>query len=292
MHPVSLTAVRFLVVACSVATISGAAQAPRGGDVAALLTRIGEQVERYYARAVSVICLETVRLLGVGADLVPDGSRARRLVYELRVAWEPSPEGGAPEASVLRELVTVDGRPPRPKDEPGCLDPKAISPEPLAMLLPNQQQGFAFTWAGTTRLNGRAVAMLDYRPLSSGPAQITWRGDCVSIELPGRSRGRVWADQASGEVLRLDERLTGLFEFPVPKEHRRLGVASSMMIERADSSIRYRAVTFRDPDETLMLPASIETLTIVRNSGAPRVRKTQVFSNYRRFVTEGRVVQE
>ena len=64
-----------------------------------------------------------------------------------------------------------------------------------------------------------------------------------------------------------------------------------MVIERADTSIRYRPVTFQDPDETLMLPASVETLQVIRNSGAPRVRKTQVFSKYRRFVTDGRVLE-
>jgi hypothetical protein len=51
-------------------------------------------------------------------------------------------------------------------------------------------------------------------------------------------------------------------------------------------------VTFRDPDETLMVPASIESLTIVRNAGVPRLRTTQTFSNYRRFVTGGRIVKE
>ena len=32
-----------------------------------------------------------------------------------------------------------------------------------------------------------------------------------------------------------------------------------MTIERADSSIRYRRVQFAEPDETLVLPSSIET---------------------------------
>jgi hypothetical protein len=40
-----------------------------------------------------------------------------------------------------------------------------------------------------------------------------------------------------------------------------------------------------------MLPASVETLQVIHNAGAPRVRKTQVFSNYRRFVTDGRVLE-
>lgn len=257
-----------------------------------MLARIGDRVQEYYARALSIICVETVGLRQLGADLMSDGSPTRWLVYELRVAWEPLADGAGPaDASVLRQLITVDGRPPRPKDKPGCMDPKPVSPEPLAMLLPNQQLEYAFTWGGTTRMDGRAVVMLDYRALAVAPAQVTWRDDCVSVELPGQSRGRVWADQTTGEVLRLDERLTGTFEFRVPNQQRRLGGPPSMMIERADMSIRYRPVTFRDPDETLMQPASVETLTIVRNSGAPRVRKTQVFSNYRRFVTGGRVLQ-
>ena len=64
-----------------------------------------------------------------------------------------------------------------------------------------------------------------------------------------------------------------------------------MTIERADTSIRYRQVTFQDPEETLLVPSSIDTVTVIRNSGAPRVRKTQRFTDYRRFVTGGRIVQ-
>jgi hypothetical protein len=135
------------------------------------------------------------------------------------------------------------------------------------------------------------MAMLDYRARTAAPAEVEWRDDCVSIELPGQSRGRVWADPATGEVFRLDESLAGTFEFRVPNQYQRMGGAPSMVIERADTSIRYRPVTFQEPDETLMLPASVETVQVIRNSGAPRVRKTQVFSKYRRFVTEGRVLE-
>lgn len=265
---------------------------PRTGDVSAVLARIGEQVQRYYARAQSVVCVETVQVQRVGADLAPDGSRPRRLVFELRVAWEPSSHRDrAPEASVLREVMTIDGRRPRPNDKPGCMDPAPVSPEPLAMLLPGQQHEYAFTWVRTGRMDRRAVVILDYKSILSAPEQITWRDECVSIELPGRTRGRLWADAATGDVLRIDEHLMGMFEFAVPQERRRPGAAPTMMIERADTSIRYKQVTFRDPDETLMLPASVDALTVIRSAGVPRVRKRHVFSNYRRFVTEGRVVQ-
>jgi hypothetical protein len=52
--------------------------------------------------------------------------------------------------------------------------------------------------------------------------------------------------------------------------------------------MRFTLVTFDDPDETLLLPESIESLTVVR-SGLQSIRRTQVFSNYRRFLTSGRV---
>jgi hypothetical protein len=80
-------------------------------------------------------------------------------------------------------------------------------------------------------------------------------------------------------------------DIAVPREQQRTGGPAHMTIERADSSIRYRRVLFTDPDETLLLPSTIETVTIVRNSGSPRVRISQTFDNYRRFVTGSRIVQ-
>ena len=82
-----------------------------------------------------------------------------------------------------------------------------------------------------------------------------------------------------------------MVDIPVPAKQQRAGGSMFMTIERADSTIRYRRVPFRDPDETLVLPSSIETLTIIRNSGSPRTRISQTFSNYRRFVTGSRIVQ-
>ena len=43
-----------------------------------------------------------------------------------------------------------------------------------------------------------------------------------------------------------------------------------MPLDRADSSIRYRTVTFSEPNEIVLLPESIEMMTVIRGSGAPR----------------------
>ncbi len=278
------------------ALLSGAspgAQRPSAPvDVPATLALVGERVEAWYARARSIVSLESVSIQPLRGDLT-SADFPRRLTYELRVAWEAPAEdaGGLPEASVVRELLTVHGRPPRPKDEPQCLDPKGVSPEPLAMLLPGKREEYRFSPAGTARIDGRPALMLDYRSIAAGTPEITWDKDCVSVSLPGRSRGRVWVDADTYDVLRLDEHLVGMFDFDVPREHRRPGLPRFMTVERADSSIRYKRVAFHDPEETLMVPSAIETVTIVRGGSTQRYRVTQRFSDYRRFLTGGRIVR-
>jgi hypothetical protein len=273
---------------------SVAAQRPHDAvDVPALLSRIGLRMEQYFARAQSIMCEETVRFQPLGHDLMWNGSHVRELVYELRVSWEPAAGDGRPsEPNVVRQLVSVNGRRPRDGDEPGCMDPKPVSPEPLAMLLPRQQRDYGFTWAGTKRLGSASAVQLDFKSLSTQPATTAWKGDCMTVDLPGRWRGRVWVEPETLDVLRLDEELTGTFEVRLPKEQARRSSAVSLTIERANSSTRYRAVRFSDPDETVVLPESIVSLQVIRDSGLPRVRTFQTFSNYRRFITGGRVVSD
>ena len=279
-----------LVSGLSVAALAGQQPAdPR--DVGAWLLRVGERIERYYARAQSIVCEETVRLEPLGADLLPNGDHVRELVYDLRISWEggEAADGHAPAASVLRQLLTVNGRPPRPGDEPQCLDPKSVSPEPLAMLLPHRQGEYRFAWKSAGCESGRASITLDYETARRQPASAVWEGDCGTIDIP--TRGRVWLDPGTGDVLRLDEHAAGQHEVPAPKPKTRGLAPASFIIERADSSISYRAVTFHDPDETVMLPATIVSLQVIRNSGTPRLRKQQKFTKYRRFITGGRIVE-
>ncbi len=274
----------------------GAAPPATGGstqsaDQGQALARIAAYVEGYYARAQRVMADEAVSIQPLRSDMTPDGF-ARRLAYEIRIEWDPTAEDGRGAATAVRQLVRVGNRPSRPKDEPGCTDPRPVSPEPLAFLLASRHGSFAFRPAGVARVDGRATVKLDYEPAGRPEAPvITWRDDCVSVDLPGRARGRVWADPGSGAVVRLDEQLVGSVAIPVPRAKQRVGGAPTMTIDRAETSIHYGTVTFDDPDETLMLPSRIESVTVVRDSGSPRFRTTQVFTNYRRFLTTSRVVE-
>jgi hypothetical protein len=288
------------VRACAVAAVLlassavvGAGEAPAGADLAAVLQRVGEQVEHYYASARTILCTETVHLQPLGFDWTPRGF-ARRIVDELRVEWDPDANDDAGRAQVRRRLLSINGRPPAKADanpDEACMDPQQVSPEPLEFLLPSRRDDYSFKLAGTGHIDGRTVMKVDYRPIRSKPPSIVWTGDCVSVDVPSRERGQVWVDPASGDVLRLDQHLDGSFEFPVPPKKQHPGAPIWMEIERADSSIRYAPVTFHDPDETLVLPVSIDSLQVVRNAGVPRLRTWQQFSDYRRFLTSGKLVK-
>ena len=165
----------------------------------------------------------------------------------MRVEWAEGTDTMAPEPVVRRRLLEANGRPAEPEDEPECADPEPFSEEPLAIFLPAKRKDFVFTWAGRDRESGRETDVIEYRPRHHEAPTIEWEGTCVSLNLPGHTRGKVWADAESGDVLRVDERMSGMFDFRVPREQRRWSVPSTMTLESADSTVRYRRVAFSDP---------------------------------------------
>ena len=255
-------------------------------DVDLVVTRVGNYVEQYYTHTQSLLVEETVILQPFGRDWSFEGF-ARRLEYELHIEWDPS--ATEEPARVVRELVRASGPALGPPDQSDCMDPRTVSPEPLAFLLPDRRDAFSFEVAGSARVDGREAVMLDYRVVARGEPTAEWTGRCAWVDLSGRTRGRVWADANTFEILRFDEHLVGLVDIPGPPD-RSAFRPRSFTFERADTSIRYEPVTFEDPDEILMLPARISNVTIVRNSGVPRLRTTQTYANYRRFVTDSRIV--
>ena len=265
------------------------AQSAGDGDVEAVLERIQTSVERFYSRARHVLADVRVRVRPLGRDFRSRG-RTRSLLYEMRVEWAEGADAAVPGPLVVRRLLEANGRPAAPEDEPVCADPEPFSEEPLAIFLPARRQDYVFTWSGRDREADRETDVLEYRLRHDEAPTIEWEDLCVSVDLPGHTRGKVWADAETGDVLRVDERLSGMFEFRVPREQRRRGMRQTMAIESANSTVRYRRVAFSDPDETLLLPSSMESMTAWRNAGVPRQLITHEISNYRRFVTGARIV--
>jgi len=289
--PVSRVPTAACGVLASAAVLLGCFAAPSAAqDVDGIVERIGEYVARYYERTHSIVADEHVRVQRLQRDLSPDGF-ARRLLYELRVEWDPDAGHDQSPATITRRLLQVNDRPPPDDLDRECLDPHTVSPAPLAFLLPGRRDGFRFRQAGPGRAGGRPAVMVDYVATRPEPPVTEWNDDCVSVDLPGRTRGRVWADPATGEVLRLDEGITGIVEIRVPVEQQRRGSRRSLTLDRADTSIEYDRVTFSDPVETVLLPARVSTMTVWRDAGSARVLTIQTFDNYRRFVTDTRIVR-
>ena len=258
-------------------------------DLEATLARVGAQLERRFQRSQRIVSTEMVWVRSFTHDMRSNGS-PRRLEYERRVEWGTTEEDGVPTVTVFRELRSVNGREPEQRDLDACLTPRSEASDPLSALLPVRQEGFEFSRGELQRIDGRQVARLDYVPVEEGVAEVTWDEDCVSISLPGGSRGEAWVDVESGDVLRLDERLRRRFEFREPQGNP-WGRSGPIVLERDDVSIRYHRVTFANPGETLMLPRSIERSWTLRGSGfVPRYYRSQQFSNHRRFVTGGSLV--
>jgi hypothetical protein len=256
---------------------------PGGAARAVILERAGRYVEHYYERARAILSRETVRLQRLDATLRPEDT-GRVLIYELRI--ESAPDGALP--SMTRRRLEAGGRLLETAAEGECFDPPDATVEPLAMLLPNRQKEFVFTVGEVER--GR-VTVLDFVPVSRMPPTVTWRGACGNVDVNGSTRGRVWIESATGAVLRLEERLDKPFQFVLPANVLANSGPVSQTVDRFETSIRYEPVTFRDPDETLLLPKSARTFTVIANGGVPRLLTLQSFDKYQRFVTGGRVVK-
>jgi hypothetical protein len=276
-----------------------AAQQAAAPDVDTLLARVAERIAEYYQRVESVICTEKNTVQPVGHDYAPLGF-ARVTEYELHVEPDANGDGdNSSDAKVSRRLLRVNGRVPREKDSKdraGCTDANPLSPEPLAFLLPAHRSEYTFTSGGAGKGKDSHTLIIDFvsgKPEGKGELAEDPRGhpDCFTWSLPVTMKGRVWVDADSYQVVRIEERMATIADINVPvKLQRSHNLSNTVVVERHDTTIRYKAIPFRDPDETMLLPESIEQLIIVRG-GLESIRSRQMFSDYRRFLTGARVVK-
>lgn len=286
-----------IVAALGVLTMGAAAQAPT--DLDALLRHVGERLEQYYKRAQTVMFNEKRTVQPVGRDFAPVGF-ARVTEYELRVETDASADGNdSPDANVVRQLLRVNGRPPREKDKndrAGCTDANPLSTEPLSFLLPAHRSEYTFVSGGLGKGKDRNTLIIEFtslKPEGKGELAEDPRGhaDCFIWSMPVVTKGRVWVDANSYDVIRVEQRIGGIADITVPTRlTRRHNLEDRLVVERNDATIRYKTIPFHDPDEAMLLPESIDTLLLVRG-GLESIRSKQTFSDYRRFVTGARIVK-
>lgn len=273
-------------VSLTVVGVSAQAPAPRPEDVDAI-ARVSEYVQQYLAVARTIVARELVTLQPLDRNLRPEG-RARILLYETRTVWDPGTVTSEGTATVNRQLLTVDGHAPAPEDNAGCM--AAASDEPLAFLLPARRKEFTFSKPVPVTVGGQPTLTIEYAPNTSGTPSLEWTGDCGRLMIPGRVKGRVVLDPQTYTVMRVEQELVDSVVIPVDKSVRREGWGDRITVDRVDVTMVFKRMSFRNPDETLILPSEIRRLTVVRTPAARRLAVTQQWIDYQRFVTGGRVV--
>lgn len=265
-------------------------------DIAGVMQRAGVRVTEFFARAQSIMCLEKVSLQRLGTSWGAEGP-SRTVESELRLSWEPTEENPMPtEAQTLRQVVRVNGSPPRKKDWDNCTTPEQQSSEtqPLSILLPQQSANYTFAYDRHETIDRRPAIVVAFRETKKQTVDVSMVEDnenCVSFDIQGGTRGRIWIDLETHDVLRLDTSLAGLVDIPLPKKAVRFGTSPTRWtMERWDTSIRFKRVSFDDPQETLVLPVTSTKLQVTRGAGTPRLRTTTQYLSYRRFMTTGRIL--
>jgi hypothetical protein len=292
----SIARITLILLAAVKVALATPAGAQAGPTVDELLSRVGERIAQFYKRAQHVIVIETSRVQPIDLSYSPQGF-ARLVESELRL----EPEGGeaAGEARVVREVRKVNGRAPREKDKKnrdGCTDPNPLSTEPLAFLLPAHRSEYQFKAAGLAKDRNRPAVRIDFASVNRNSKlelieDKLGHEDCFDWSGDMASRGRVWVDATTYDVLRVERSVGGPANVRVPlRIQRRHNLDNRVVIMREDTTIRYRTVSFTDPDETLLLPESIESLSVL-SGGLQSTRRSQTYSGYKRFVGDSRVVE-
>ena len=282
------------VIGLAASALTAAPQTP-AIDLPTVLTRVGERVADYYRRAQSIVCTEKVLAQPINSSYSPQGF-ARALEYELHIESEAAEEDGLIHAAkIMRELRKVNGHVPKASELGGCFDPESRQEEPLAFLLPNNQAEYQFTKVGAGKGKDRNALVVEFVHPLTGEPEFTHNEkkgpDCMSFTLPFTTKGRVFVDPSTFDVLRVEEELAHHVDLRVPYKVQRgfPNMPDYISIDRHTTTTRYAVVRFKDPEEALLLPTSIDQLTV--GVGGVSHRNSQQFTDYRRFLTAGRIVK-
>ena len=283
------------LVACSWTLQSRAAQ--DFPDPSSVVARVAERLAAYYDRAQRLICTERSTVVPIDEHWSTQGF-ARTVESELHVDIDAANGKALPEPRVRRRILKVNGREPRERDatgRAGCTDPPPLATEPLAFLLPANRDGYRFTAVRPARERSRPALIIEFTSPRRGDPQLIedelGHDECFDWNGPLAVSGRLWVDAETHAVLRLERHLTGPTNVRVPQPlERKYGFPFWLTIDRDDLWITFAEVAFTEPAEVLLLPQSIESRIMIR-SGLQSTRRTQVFTDYRRFLTGGRVIR-
>jgi hypothetical protein len=274
-----------------------AAGSARGADAERLgliLARVGERVEQYLGGMFSISFTEVLRRDALGEDLTPKGKTKEHVFDNVVLREQRAGAGGDFYGRAVRRLRTVVGKKVEPSKQKEKLDkcgaPGSSYADPLTFLLPKRQGLLAFTYEGEEVLRGRKVHRLGYVPREPQTPGARTADGCLYAW--GNHAGTVWVDAENFDVLQTASRLAEQFDFESRPLFARFGPKRKFRFLRSEQTTRFRRVRFEDPEQELLLPESSESLTVIRGGREPRVRHTRTFEDYRRFVSDVKIIED
>lgn len=262
-----------------------------------LLELVGERIQKYHDTMFNIAFTEVLRQQELNSDGTSK-NKPKEFVYESIVINSRAPANQQNSFPVItRTLKFVDGKPAEQKKlrrRSKCVEtnPQTEYADPLAFLLPKYQSNFIFSYGGEADLENRkmAIILID-EPPASEPVRIVEKGGCFQLSRNLRSQGKIWIDPKTFDVFQLQWRLVESFKgktssgaatlgiFPIP------GAATEVSYENEETTIRFRQVTFQNPQQVLLLPFSSETSWILKGARIAGFRETTEYTRYRRYLT-------
>lgn len=277
------------------------ARAPVDERLARILDRAGESVARYQAGLFHIAFTETLRYEELRKDMTPE--KSKEFVFDtvvLREELSANEDDYYPKT--VRRLKTIDGKPAKSGgDRREAAYGRNVSS--LYFLLPKNQpmnqKLFEFSLEGEESVDGRATYRIRMRSLGQDEPRVEWQRRLIgmSFRVFAPMVFTLWVDTVNYDVLRLESHLAAPFEFESPRAIGvgplgRIGPSRRLRYAVEHYAVRFRRQQFKDPEQTLLVPESAEWLTVIEGAKRPRTRATLRFSDYRRFRSDVKIIEE
>ena len=293
----SLLALALLVGAAGSARAQEEAAATPAADekLTRILDRAGEAVARYHAELFRIAFTETLRHEELRKDMTP--KKSKEYVFDTIVAREElSADEDDYYPKAVRRLRTIDGKTgKRPKGREAAA---GISVSSLHFLLPKNRHLYQFSLDGEERLDGRPAYRLRVTRVGQGEPKVEWSKRLVGVRFHAFAPTvfTAWVDAENYDTLRVEAHLLAPFEFDTPRTFGspfgRFGPSKRLRYTNQDYAVRFRRERFKDPEQTLLVPVEAEWVTVIEGAGKPRQRTTLRFSDYRRYRSDVKVIEE
>jgi|GEM_PF-1767388 len=260
-----------------------------------LLNQVRARIQQYHQALFNIAVTENVSQQELRADATPKG-KSRAMVYEsiiLHHRSSASQQEGAP--VITRTLKFVNGKPAKesePASRSKCVNtnPPPAYGDPLSFLLADGPVKLIYAYAGETELEGVRTAVVTATPPPvADPIQIIMKDNCFRLSRGLQTAATIWIDPKTFDVLQVKWQLAESFTGKIPAGVAKVGFLPlfrprrQLTYEKSDFMIRFRRVTFQNPEQTLLLPASSESVSIMKGAGIAGFQTITEYSRYRRF---------